>query len=133
MGDPNIFDEILLVEDNPGDVRLTREMLKEGDADPTIHVVSDGADALAFLRQTGEYSDAPRPDAILLDLHLSRMDGEEVLEELNGDVSDIPVVAISGSQKGASLKLNDVEDEVVACLEKPIKPDDLEDVAETCQ
>lgn len=129
MDNPNHFDEILLVEDNPGDVRLTEEMLKEGDIDPTVHVVTDGPEALEFLEQRGEYSDSPRPDLILLDLHLSRMDGEEVVAEMDGKVNEIPVIAISGSQEGAALKLADLEDDVDACLEKPIQPEDLEEFA----
>ncbi|WP_225335781.1 response regulator [Halomicrobium urmianum] len=125
----DIFGHVLLVEDNPGDVRLTREMLQNGELEPAIHAVSDGPEALAFLQQRGEYADAPRPDLILLDLHLSRMDGDEVLEMMADDVRDIPVVAVSGSQEGAALKLDDIEDDVEACLVKPIEPDDLKDVA----
>lgn len=129
MESPNSFDEILLVEDNPGDVRLTKEMLKEGGLDPTVHVVSDGPAAVEFLQRRGEYRDSPRPDLVLLDLHLSRMDGEEVLAELEGELRDIPVIAVSGSQQGAALKLDDLEDEVDACLEKPIQPAELDQVA----
>lgn len=128
MAPPNHLGEILLVEDNPGDVRLTKELLAEGTGNPTIHVVTDGPDALDFLHQRGEYRDAPRPDAILLDLHLPRMDGEEVLTRIDDERSEIPVIVLSGSQKGADLKLADVEDEVDACVEKPIDPDTLEEV-----
>ncbi|WP_226022517.1 response regulator [Halomicrobium salinisoli] len=131
MSSVDVFGDVLLVEDNPGDVRLTREMLQDGELDPTIHAVTDGPEALSFLRQRGEYDDAPRPDLILLDLHLARMDGDEVLEMMTDDVRDVPVVAISGSQEGAALKLDDVEDRVAACLVKPIEPDDLLDVART--
>ncbi|WP_436924173.1 response regulator [Halosimplex amylolyticum] len=126
---PNTFDDILLVEDNPGDVRLTKEMLKETNLDPTVHVVADGAEALKFLNQKGEYFDAPWPDVIFLDLHLSRMDGEEVLAEMEEEMREIPIIAISGSQQGAALKLDDLEDEVDACLEKPIQPDEFEELA----
>ena len=133
MVTPNSFGEILLVEDNPGDVRLTKEMLKEGELDPTIHVVSDGSEALDFLHRCGEYNDAPRPDAILLDLHLPRMDGEEVLRKMNDDVRDIPIIVLSGSQQGADLKLVDVEDEVDACMEKPIEADTLEEFARSLE
>lgn len=131
MGHENILGEILIVEDNPGDVRLIEEKLKETDLDPALHVVSDGPEAVAFLQQRGEYSDAPRPDLILLDLHLPRMDGEEVVEKMNSDVRDIPVIAISGSQEGAAFKLDDIEDEVAACLEKPVEPDDLREIAQS--
>ncbi len=125
----DVFGDVLLVEDNPGDVRLTRELLQDGELDPTIHAVTDGPEALSFLRQRGEYADAPRPDLILLDLHLGKMGGDEVLEMMADDVPDVPVVAISGSQEGAALKLDDIEDDVAACLVKPIEPDDLKDVA----
>lgn len=133
MSPPKQFGEILLVEDNPGDVRLTKELLTEGSYEPTIHVVTDGADALDFLHQSGDYGDAPRPDAILLDLHLPRMDGEEVLLEMDDDVRDIPTIVLSGSQQGADLKLADVEDDVDACVEKPLEPDTLEELARSLQ
>lgn len=71
--------EILLVEDNPGDVRLTREAFKEGKVLNNLSVVEDGAEAMAFLYQQGKYADAPRPDLILLDLNLPKKDGREVL------------------------------------------------------
>src|SRR5258708_39191845 len=70
--------EILLVEDNPGDVRLTREALREGKIYNNLHCVQDGVEALEFLRQQGKHADAPRPDIILLDLNLPRKDGREV-------------------------------------------------------
>lgn len=127
MDDPNNFGPILLVEDNPGDVRLTKEMLKESELEPSIHVVSDGSEAVDFLRRRGEYRDAPRPDAILLDLHLPRMDGEEVVSEMGEAISDIPVIVLSGSQQGADLKLADIEDRVDACMEKPLDPDAFEE------
>ena len=73
--------EILLVEDNPGDVRLTKEALKEGKVYSNLHTCKDGVEAMEFLRRQGKYSSAPRPDIILLDLNLPRKDGREVLEE----------------------------------------------------
>lgn len=121
--------EILIVEDNPGDVRLIKEKLKEANLNPSLHVVSDGSDAIEFLQQRGEYRDAPRPDLVLLDLHLPRMDGDEVLEKIESDVREIPVIAVSGSEEAAALKLDDIEDEVAACLVKPVEPDDLKEVA----
>jgi two-component system, chemotaxis family, response regulator Rcp1 len=92
--------EILLVEDNPGDVRLTREALKEGKVNNILHVVEDGVKALAFLRREGEYSDAPRPDLILLDLNLPRKGGREVLQDVKSDpvLRHIPVVILTSSQ-----------------------------------
>lgn len=92
--------EILLVEDNPGDVRLTREAFKEGKVLNNLSVVEDGAEAMAFLRQQGKYADVPRPDLILLDLNLPKKDGREVLPEIKGDTNlkRIPVVILTTSK-----------------------------------
>jgi len=91
--------EVLLVEDNPGDVRLTREALKEGKVRNNLSVAPDGVEALAFLRRQGKYADAPRPDVILLDLNLPKKDGREVLEEVKADpaLRSIPVVILTSS------------------------------------
>jgi len=91
--------EILLVEDNPGDVRLTQEVLKDGRVRNNMSVVMDGVDAISFLQQTGEYADAPRPDIILLDLNLPKKDGREVLAEIKADpdLKNIPVVVLTTS------------------------------------
>lgn len=92
--------EILLVEDNPGDVRLTQEALKENKVRNTMSVVEDGVEAISFLRQEGNYSDAPRPDLILLDLNLPKKDGREVLAEIKNDpdLKRIPVVVLTTSK-----------------------------------
>ena len=92
--------EILLVEDNPGDARLTLEALKENKVFNHLHVVKDGVEAMAFLGHEGKYADAPRPDIILLDLNMPRKDGREVLAEIKGDESlrRIPVVILTTSQ-----------------------------------
>ena len=92
--------EILLVEDNPGDVRLTREALREGKVRNNLNVVGDGVEALAYLRRQGKYADAVRPDLILLDLNLPRKDGREVLAEVKEDpeLRHIPVVVLTSSQ-----------------------------------
>jgi len=97
FGDPI---EILLVEDNPGDARLTREALRDGKIYNNLYVVRDGVEAMAFLRKTGEYASAPRPDLILLDLNLPRKDGHEVLAEVKTDenLRRIPVVILTTSQ-----------------------------------
>jgi chemotaxis family two-component system response regulator Rcp1 len=91
--------EVLLVEDNPGDVRLTREALKEASTRTRLSVVQDGAEALEFLRREGRHAEAPRPDVVLLDLNLPRRDGREVLGELKGDPAllTIPVVILTSS------------------------------------
>lgn len=91
--------EILLVEDNPGDVRLTREALKDGKIINNLHVAEDGVDALAFLRREGKYHNAVRPELILLDLNLPKKDGREVLAEIKADeaLKRIPVVILTSS------------------------------------
>ncbi len=93
--------EILLVEDSPSDAELTREALHEGRVINNLQVVSDGEQALAFLRRQGSYQSAPRPDLILLDLNLPRKDGREVLSEIKADQSlrRIPVVVLTTSQE----------------------------------
>ena len=90
---------VLLVEDDPGDVVLIREAFEHNKVHNALNVVSDGVDALAFLRNEGEHADAPRPDLILLDLNLPRMDGREVLAEIKGDarLRTIPVVVLTTS------------------------------------
>jgi chemotaxis family two-component system response regulator Rcp1 len=92
--------EILLVEDNPGDVRLTKEALKDAKVRNTLHVAMDGVEALAFLRKQGKYAAVPRPDLILLDLNLPKKNGREVLEDIKNDdaLRHIPVVILTTSQ-----------------------------------
>lgn len=92
--------EILLVEDNPGDVRLTREALKEGKALNHLQTVGDGVEALEFLQQKGEHANAVRPDIILLDLNLPRKDGRELLADIKSDpnLRRIPAVILTTSK-----------------------------------
>ena len=92
--------EILLVEDNPGDYRLTQEALKEGKVYNNLYWARDGVEALDFLKQVGKFADAPRPDIILLDLNLPKKDGRQVLEEIKRDVNlrAIPVVILTTSK-----------------------------------
>ena len=92
--------EILLVEDNPGDVRLTVEVLKEGKMLNRLSVVQDGVEALALLRREGQYANAVQPDLIMLDLNLPKKDGREVLAEIKADekLRVIPVVVLTTSQ-----------------------------------
>jgi two-component system, chemotaxis family, response regulator Rcp1 len=92
--------EILLVEDNPGDARLTKEALRDARVRNNLHVAPDGVEALAFLRQQGKHAGVPKPDLILLDLNLPKKDGREVLEEIKGDdrLRHIPVVILTTSQ-----------------------------------
>lgn len=92
--------EILLVEDNPGDIRLTQEALNDSKVFNSLHVVRDGVEAMHFLFKQPPYEDAPRPDIILLDLNLPRMDGRGVLEEIKKDeeLRRIPVVILTTSE-----------------------------------
>lgn len=92
--------DILLVEDNPGDVRLTREALLEGKVLNELHVVGDGIEALDYLFQRGAYAEASRPDLVLLDLNLPKKDGAEVLAEIKAEstLKRIPVVVLTTSQ-----------------------------------
>src|SRR5438094_9043392 len=92
--------EILLVEDNPGDARLTKEALRDAKVRNNLHVVLDGVEALAFLRRQGKHAAVPKPDLILLDLNLPKKDGREVLEEIKQDdqLRHIPVVILTTSQ-----------------------------------
>lgn len=92
--------EILLVEDNPADVRLTVEALKEEKMYNNLHIVNDGEEALFFLRKQGKYANAVRPDLILLDLNLPKIDGREVLKEIKSDekLMQIPVVVLTVSK-----------------------------------
>jgi chemotaxis family two-component system response regulator Rcp1 len=100
MVDENRPVEILLVEDNPGDERLTREALKEGKVYSNLHWVKDGVEAMEFLRREGKYKDVPRPDIILLDLNLPKKDGREVLHDIKNDdaLKRIPVVVLTTSK-----------------------------------
>jgi len=94
----NVID-VLLVEDDPGDVLMTREAFEHHRIGNTLHVVDDGVDAIGFLRRQGRFADAPRPGLILLDLNLPRKDGREVLAEIKSDpdLCDIPVVVLTTS------------------------------------
>ena len=116
--------EILLVEDNPGDVRLTREALKDGKVPNHLSVVRDGVEAMAFLHRQGRHAEALRPQLILLDLNLPRKDGREVLAEIKGDGSlkRIPVVVLTTS--GAEQDVFDSYDRHANCyITKPIELD----------
>jgi two-component system, chemotaxis family, response regulator Rcp1 len=97
--------EILLVEDSPGDVRLTREAFKDAKVHVNLHVASDGADAMAFLGREGKHANAPRPDLILLDLNLPKKDGREVLKEVKESpaLKSIPVVVLTTSDSEADV------------------------------
>lgn len=97
--------EVLLVEDSPGDVRLTREAFREAGTTINLHVVMDGVEAMTFLRQQGAHAASPRPDIILLDLNLPRMDGREVLAHIKEDdgLKTIPTVILTTSDAEADI------------------------------
>jgi two-component system response regulator len=97
--------EVLLVEDSPGDVRLTREAFKDAKVLVNLHVASDGVEAMDFLNRVGKYPGAPRPDLVLLDLNLPKKDGREVLEEIKESpaLKSIPVVILTTSASDADI------------------------------
>ena len=126
--------EFLLIEDNPGDVRLTREALMESKLRNNLNVVSDGIEALAFLRRQGQYSEAPRPDVILLDLNLPKKDGREVLAEIKSDpdLKRIPVVIISSSEAEADI-LKSYDLHVNCYVTKPVNLDQFIKVVQSIE
>jgi two-component system, chemotaxis family, response regulator Rcp1 len=113
--------DILLVEDNPGDVRLLTETFRDGKVSNRLVVVEDGVEALAFLRGEGKYRAVPRPDLILLDLSLPRKNGQEVLAEIkqDADLKRIPVVVITSSQAEKDI-LQAYDNHVNCYLTKPV-------------
>jgi two-component system, chemotaxis family, response regulator Rcp1 len=119
--------EVLLVEDSPGDVRLTREAFRDADVSIRLHVASDGVEAMAFLRRQDEHIHAPRPDLILLDLNLPRMDGREVLAQVKEDpnLKTIPTVILTTSAAEADI-MKSYELQANAYLSKPVQLDAFE-------
>ena len=113
--------DVLLVEDNPGDVRLMVEAFRDANRSIRLHVAYDGVEAIAFLRREGAHADAPRPDFILLDLNLPRMDGREVLAHIKKDDSlrTIPTVILTTSEADADI-LKSYELNANAYLKKPV-------------
>jgi len=119
--------DVLLVEDSPGDVRLTREAFREANPHVRLHVAADGIEAMSFLRRDGTNAAAPRPDFILLDLNLPRMDGREVLAVIKGDdgLRTIPVVILTTSEAEADITRS-YELNANAYLRKPVTLDEFE-------
>ena len=116
---------ILLVEDNPADVRLTQEALKEAaHARTRLHVAGDGVEALEFLHKEGSFASAPRPDLMLLDLNLPRVDGRQVLAEVKGDpeLRRIPVVVLTTSPSEDDI-LHAYDQHVNSYIRKPVDLD----------
>ena len=126
--------EILLVEDNPGDVRLTQEALKESKVTNNLHVAEDGIEALDFLYHKGDHTDAPRPDLILLDLNLPKKDGRELLEDIKADeeLKRIPVVVLTTSK--AEEDIYRMYDQHANCyITKPIDFDQFIEVVKSIE
>jgi CheY-like chemotaxis protein len=119
--------EVLLVEDSPGDVRLTLEAFRDVDIAVRLHVANDGVDAMAFLRHEGVHADAPRPDFILLDLNLPKMDGREVLARIKSDenLKTIPTVVLTTSDAAADIA-NSYQLQANCYLTKPVQLDEFE-------
>ena len=121
--------DVLLVEDSPGDIRLTQEAFRAANSDIRLHVAMDGVEALAFLAQEGDHAEAPRPDLILLDLNLPKKDGREVLQHIRGDegLKSIPTVILTTSDSvidiNQSYKL-----QANSYLSKPVQLDKFETI-----
>jgi two-component system, chemotaxis family, response regulator Rcp1 len=118
--------QILLVEDSPADIELTRQALAEGRVANEVHVVEDGEAAIDFIRRRGAFAQAPRPDLILLDLNLPRKDGREVLAELKGDpdLCTIPVVVLTTSAADEDI-LHAYRQHVNSYIRKPVRLEEL--------
>jgi len=124
--------EVLLVEDSPGDVRLTREVFREANMAINLNVAADGVEAMAFLRREGSHVDAPRPDLILLDLNLPRMDGREVLVHIKEDVNlrAIPTVILTTSEAEADV-LKSYQLQANCYLSKPVQLEAFESLVKS--
>jgi len=120
---------ILLAEDNPGDVKLTEKALEKGQIKNDLHVVTDGIEAMQFLRQADTYADAPRPDLVLLDLNMPRKSGREVLEELQEyeSLRRIPVVVLTSSEAEQDI-IDSYDRYANAYLTKPVDFDGFVDI-----
>ena len=119
--------EVLLVEDSPGDVRLTQEAFRDANPSIRLHVATDGVEAMTFLRREGIYANAPRPDLILLDLNLPKMDGREVLARIKEDhtLKTIPTVILTTSDAEADI-VKSYQLQANCYLSKPVQLDVFE-------
>ena len=124
--------EVLLVEDSPGDARLTHEAFREANQAIHLHVVSDGVEAMTFLNREGAYANSPRPDLILLDLNLPRMDGREVLAEIKGNAGlrTIPTIILTTSDSEADI-VKSYQLQANCYLTKPVQFDEFESLVKS--
>ena len=124
--------EVLLVEDSPGDVRLTQEVFRDANSSVQLHVASDGVEAMAFLHKEGRYAAAPRPDFILLDLNIPRLDGREVLAQIKQDphLKSIPTIVLTTSDAEADI-VRSYELQANCYLSKPVRLEDFEVVVQS--
>ena len=124
--------DVLLVEDNPGDVRLTQETLRDANKSVRLHLVADGVEAMAFLRREGPNALAPRPVLILLDLNLPKMDGREVLAEVKGDINlkTIPIVILTTSDAESDITRS-YQLQANCYLTKPVRLEEFESLVKS--
>jgi two-component system, chemotaxis family, response regulator Rcp1 len=132
IGDGGMPIEVLLVEDSPGDVRLTQEAFRDANRSVHLHVAYDGVEAMSFLRREGVHGAAPRPDLILLDLNLPKMDGREVLAHIKEDDSlkTIPTVILTTSDAEADI-VKSYELRANCYLSKPVQLDAFESIVKS--
>ena len=132
IGGEDMPREVLLVEDSPGDVRLTKEAFRDANSSIHLHVVSDGVEAMAFIRREGAHARAPRPDLILLDLNLPKMDGREVLANVKEDagLKTIPTVILTTSEAEADI-LKSYQLQANCYLSKPAQLDAFESLVKS--
>ena len=124
--------QVLLVEDSPGDVRLTKEAFRDANISVNLQVASDGIEAMAFLRREGIHANAPRPDFILLDLNLPKMDGREVLAQIKKDdqLKTIPTIILTTSNAEKDIARS-YQLQANCYLSKPVQLDDFEDLVKS--
>jgi chemotaxis family two-component system response regulator Rcp1 len=124
--------QVLLIEDSPGDVRLTQEAFRDANMSVQLHVVSDGVEAMSFLRHEGVHAHAPRPDLILLDLNLPKMDGREVLGHIKADagLKTIPTVILTTSESEADI-IKSYQLQANCYLSKPVQLDAFESLVKS--
>src|SRR6185436_3189889 len=124
--------DVLLVEDSPGDVRLTQETLRDSNRAIHLHVAVDGIEAMSFLRREREHARAPRPDLILLDLNLPKMDGREVLAQIkaDGDLKTIPTIILTTSEAEADITKS-YQLQANCFLSKPVQLDAFESLVKS--